>query len=384
MLIKTTISALLGLALVAEAASIHQAHPHRSPIGLVRRQNGKKGGNNNNNNNNNAQANAGGNANAASLTLLANAIQTGSQSTGQQNGVAADGQVNSKTDNANFINVCAGKTLTNGLQLKTGSCNGIPMGDIPATTNMVSTVITNPKNNDVITAQKTFDITVSVKGMQLGAFTNATSTYYSAPQALNGGGQIIGHTHVTVQNTGNTLQPTTPLDPVQFVFFKGINDAGDGNGNLKATVTGGLPAGNYRVCTITSAANHQPVVMPVAQRGAQEDCRYFTAGAATGNNNNNNNANTGANQGNNNAGKGGANAGTAGGAANQVEKGTTPEAQLLLGVLLRPEELPPEETTEQPLEPRLVLLRLLAESLHPPSPTAATRTAPSVSTATPS
>lgn len=29
------------------------------------------------------------------------------------------------SDNANFINFCSGKTLTNGLQQKKGSCNGI-------------------------------------------------------------------------------------------------------------------------------------------------------------------------------------------------------------------------------------------------------------------
>lgn len=36
-------------------------------------------------------------------------------------------------------------------------------------------------------------------------------------------------------------------DPVQFVFFKGIKNAGNGNGLLSATITDGLPAGNYRV-----------------------------------------------------------------------------------------------------------------------------------------
>jgi hypothetical protein len=30
-----------------------------------------------------------------------------------------------RSDPANFINFCTGKTLTNGLQVKTGSCNGI-------------------------------------------------------------------------------------------------------------------------------------------------------------------------------------------------------------------------------------------------------------------
>ena len=71
--------------------------------------------------------------------------------------------------------------------------------------------------------------------------------------------------HFSVQTMGNSLNPTTALDASKFAFFKGVNDAGDGNGNLQATVTGGLPAGNYRVCTMSSASNHQPVLMPVAQ-----------------------------------------------------------------------------------------------------------------------
>jgi hypothetical protein len=32
---------------------------------------------------------------------------------------------NCTSDQANFINFCQGKTLTNGLQVKEGSCNGI-------------------------------------------------------------------------------------------------------------------------------------------------------------------------------------------------------------------------------------------------------------------
>jgi hypothetical protein len=54
------------------------------------------------------------------------------------------------------------------------------------------------------------------------------------------------------------------------VFFKGINDAGNGKSLLSADVTGGLPAGNYRVCSMSSSVNHQPVLMPVAQRGTQD------------------------------------------------------------------------------------------------------------------
>jgi transcription initiation factor TFIID subunit 15 len=95
MLVKNVIVTLLSLAAVSEASTLH-----RSPFEatLARRQNKAKGGNNNNNNNNNNAATKTGNANAnAQLCLDQNAIQTGSQSTGQANGVAADGQVNSAT-----------------------------------------------------------------------------------------------------------------------------------------------------------------------------------------------------------------------------------------------------------------------------------------------
>lgn len=150
------------------------------------------------------------------------------------------------------------------------------MGDIPAKTAMVSSVITFPETNGkAIAADTDFNITVQMSNLQAGSFTDADTTYYSAPQALSNG-LVVGHTHVTVQDMGSSLNPTTPLDATQFAFFKGINDAGNGKGLLSAAVTGGLPAGNYRVCTMASASNHQPVLMPVAQRGTADDCTKFT------------------------------------------------------------------------------------------------------------
>lgn len=157
------------------------------------------------------------------------------------------------------------------------------MGKIPSTSNMVSAIIVSPKPAENIPANQDFTISVQTSGLSAGSFTNAAATYYAAPQNLASNGQIIGHTHVTVQDMGNSLAPTKALDPNAFVFFKGINDAGNGNGLLSATVTGGLPAGNYRVCSMSSSSNHQPVLMPVAQRGAQDDCQKFTVGGNGGN-----------------------------------------------------------------------------------------------------
>jgi hypothetical protein len=156
------------------------------------------------------------------------------------------------------------------------------MGDIPAKTNMVSSVITFPTTGGKsIASDTTFNITVQMANLVAGSFTNADATYYAAPQALSGG-IVVGHTHVTVQDLGNSLNPTQALDATKFAFFKGINDAGNGKGLLTAVVTGGLPAGNYRVCTLASASNHQPVLMPVAQRGTADDCtKFVVSGSGT-------------------------------------------------------------------------------------------------------
>lgn len=214
-----------------------------------------------------------GNATAVLALNPAN-VQSGSEQNGLLASGAETGEVAAATDPANFINFCTGKTLTNGDQVKTGSCNGIVMGDIPATTNMISSMIIFPAPGQNIASATTFNISVQMDNLAAGNFVNADANYYSSPQQLSGG-NIVGHTHVTVQDLGGNLNPTTAPDPTVFAFFKGINDIGNGAGLLQAEVTGGLAAGNYRVCTMAAAANHQPVIMPVAQRGAQDDCQKF-------------------------------------------------------------------------------------------------------------
>jgi len=234
--------------------------------------------NDNDNNNNNDDD---GNDNAALVLDPAN-VQAASAATGQDGG-GDPAQADSLTDEANFINFCTGKTITNGAQVVDGSCNGIVMGDIPDQGNMVSSIITSPGPGEDIAEDTAFTVSVRVNGLVAGSFTNPQNTYYAAPQTLSGG-RIVGHTHVTIQKLGDdSFAVTQPPDAATFAFFKGINDAGDGNGNLEATVDEGLPAGFYRVCTMTSSSNHQPVLMPVAQRGAQDDCQKFSVGKNGGN-----------------------------------------------------------------------------------------------------
>ena len=230
---------------------------------------GNNGGNNNNNNggnNNNNGGNNGGNGGNPLLLLQGN-VQQGSNSQGTPD--IAAGQSNSKTDPANFINFCTGKTLTNGKQVTQGSCNGVVMGEIPSNNNMISSIVIFPAPNQDLQPNTAFDIKVQLTNLVAGSFTDPINTYYSAPQELQGG-NIVGHCHVTVQDLNNQIAPQQPPDAKKFAFFKGINDDGNGAGLLSATVTDGLPAGTYRICTMNSASNHQPVLMPVSTKDASK------------------------------------------------------------------------------------------------------------------
>jgi hypothetical protein len=181
------------------------------------------------------------------------------------------------SDRSNFINFCVGHTLTNGQQNRAGSCNGIPMGRIPSVNNMISSIITYPQPGDIVPPHKTFNVTVQTRHLRAGYLVNPSVSYYTAPQDLDENGDIIGHSHISVQEIGS-LRTLQPPDPTRFAYFKGIDEPVDENGALHAEVTGGLPPGVYRVCTMIAARNHQPVIMPVAQRGAQDDCTKFVVG----------------------------------------------------------------------------------------------------------
>ena len=126
--------------------------------------------------------------------------------TGQE--VPTAGQVASLTSKNNFINFCAGKTITNGQQITTGSCNPIPIGDIPPKANMPACKFSNPINFSTIPANKDFTIQMKLNHLQAGTFTNAQKTYYMAPQQLNGAKDIIGHTQY-VQPFGQETEGLT-------------------------------------------------------------------------------------------------------------------------------------------------------------------------------
>ena len=149
-----------------------------------------------------------------------------------------------------------------------------PMGAIASTNNMPSAKFQSPKNLDTLKANETFTIKLAVKNLATGNFVNADSNYFSAPQQVDGSGNIIGHSHAVIQNI-NSLSDTTVPDPTDFAFFKGLNDSAV-NGILSVNVTGGLGVGTYRMATINSAANHQPALVAVAQHGSLDDIIYVS------------------------------------------------------------------------------------------------------------
>lgn len=96
----------------------------------------------------------------------------------------------------------------------------------------------------------------------------------AAPAQVNDKGHLIGHSHIVIQQI-SSLNSTDVPDPREFAFFQGLNDAAE-NSILSANVTGGLPSGHYRMGSITTAANHQPALVAIAQHGMVDDIVYFT------------------------------------------------------------------------------------------------------------
>ncbi|KAF8807789.1 hypothetical protein BYT27DRAFT_7256339 [Phlegmacium glaucopus] len=225
----------------------------------------------------NTRTKSGNNSNdpQTSLTLDPRVIAKGFANDGQD--VPSPGQVKSLTSTNNFINFCLTVSklpITNGKQIATGSCNPAPMGLIPSSNNMPSSKFTFPKNFSTLKANQSFTIEMAIRNMQTGFFVNAEANYFAAPQQLNAQGQIQGHSHVVIEEL-SSLDQTTPTSPKNFVFFKGLNAAA-ANGKLSATVPTGLNVGFYKLSSINTASNHQPILVPIAQHGSLDDAIYFS------------------------------------------------------------------------------------------------------------
>ncbi|CAG8469709.1 8252_t:CDS:1 [Paraglomus brasilianum] len=151
------------------------------------------------------------------------------------------------------------------------TCSSTALGEIPDVDNMVSTLVLFPTPETTIKANKPFTAAVKVTNLDSGFFLDPEHKYYKVPQRLNKQGKIQGHSHITVQKLKNLH---TPPDASKFEFFAALNGKTGKNGLFKQKVDG-LSAGLYRLCTLSASASHAPLVMPVAKRGAQDDCVRF-------------------------------------------------------------------------------------------------------------
>lgn len=205
-----------------------------------------------------------------SHTLLQSVIAHGFENDGQS--TPTPGQTPSLTSPNNFINFCATVShlpLTNGRQLKSASCNPAPMGIIASVANMPVSKFVSPKNGATLKANKNFTITMALQHLETGWFVNPDENYFAAPQQITVKGDILGHSHVVIEELP-ALDSTALTDPSKFAFFKGLNAKAE-EGVLTAEVAGGLPKGVYRLASINTAANHQPLLVATAQRGALDD-----------------------------------------------------------------------------------------------------------------
>ncbi|KAI8924128.1 hypothetical protein BC831DRAFT_466949 [Entophlyctis helioformis] len=258
----------------------------------------KKAGNNNNNTqqkkagNNNAQQKNGGNNNN-------NGGNNGQQKDNQKNGgnnnnnnkppAAEAEQSNVKPAGVNSFNpqppvgFCrqfGNVPAADGSQRKEGGqmCSSTPQGLIPDVNKMVSTLITSPAFGSTVSNKNDITVRIDTANLATGFFALANEQYYMAPQTLDPQRGIIqGHQHITVQKLDNVN--SAPNAKV-FEFFKGLNEAATDNGGrkLEAVIPAGTikQSGLYRICSITGTHTHQPVIMPVAQRGSQDDCIRLT------------------------------------------------------------------------------------------------------------
>ncbi|CAG8540365.1 2973_t:CDS:1 [Acaulospora morrowiae] len=158
-----------------------------------------------------------------------------------------------------------------GTQNKDGFCSSTPQGEVPKFTHMPSTLILEPHNGATLKAHHNFTVKIKTDSLSLGNFADPLTQYNLFSQTLDSNGFILGHQHLTVQRLHKL---NCPPDAKDFAFFEGLNDSGEKD--ILTVNVDKLPPGLYRICTISASFSHQPLVMPVAKRGSQDDCIRIT------------------------------------------------------------------------------------------------------------
>ncbi|KAJ7087546.1 hypothetical protein B0H15DRAFT_297476 [Mycena belliarum] len=209
----------------------------------------------------------------SSLSLSPSVIAKGFSNNGQDSSVA--GQSASLTSVNNFINFCATSTLpvTNGTKLATGFCNPAPMGVLPSSAHMPTSKFTYPRNGEILAPDSPMTIGLAVTNLAMGNSADLTTSFLAAPQQLDANGNIRGRAFIVVEQLSASM--FAPTDPKLFKLFTGVNALPDSTGVVTTTISG-LSTGFYRVSSIITATNGQPVLLPVLQHGAVNDAIYIT------------------------------------------------------------------------------------------------------------
>ncbi|KAI9102578.1 hypothetical protein DFS34DRAFT_399245 [Phlyctochytrium arcticum] len=227
-----------------------------------------------------AAADAAKKAGAADAAKKAGAAGAGKAAAGGAAGGAAGAGAAKAAAQSDFCQG-TGQKAGDGTQIRTGFCSSTPQGAVPNVNRMVSSLIVSPAAGATLPAGKAFTVSVQTANLQTGFFSDPAAQYYTQPQKLNGQGVIQGHQHITMQRLGAAgAKKMAVPDPQVFQFFKGLNEAADGSGVLSvqvdAAATQKAGPGTYRICSMSGSFGHQPLIMPVAQRGAQDDCVRVT------------------------------------------------------------------------------------------------------------
>jgi hypothetical protein len=149
---------------------------------------------------------------------------------------------------------------------------------IPEVTRMISSIITAPASASTVNAAQGFQVQFATQNMMTGNSANMQNQFLLVPQTLDpNNGLVQGFMQISIQQINN---PQSAPDAQQFSFFQASDARSDANGLTRFTIN--VPAnairtrGLHRICTIAASAGGQPVIMPVAQRGAQDDCIRVT------------------------------------------------------------------------------------------------------------
>ncbi len=144
-----------------------------------------------------------------------------------------------------------------------GICSETVMGVIPSIDKMPSALIKSPANRARLTGA--FKITVETKNFNpFQQVANPIQGYLSQPQSLGLNGLINGAIQVVIQHIPDPSK-APPAESISFFQIMSTNEV--------IVPANSIPTkGLHRICTMLGAQSLQPVVMPVAKRGSQDDC----------------------------------------------------------------------------------------------------------------